>query len=368
VIPYNKPHMNTDKILQEMRKILESGWIGIGPKTKEFEDRLGDYWGVSGNRVCCTNNGTAALHMAVKRLGLAPGTCVATTPITFVATNHVLLYENLRPIFYDVEPTTGCADVASLKNLLGSGRFGAIMVVHMAGYPCDMQKINAIAAENHVTVIEDCAHAMGAVYETGKRVGDSDNVCCFSFHAVKNLPTGDGGAIAMPQEDGWYRKARWMGIDQDSVSKAAGVKRKWEYAVDFLGWKYHLNDIAAVIGLAQLEILDESNARRKEIADYYRDNLRTATFPDYDDKRTSSYHYYPVFFDNRDAVYDALTREDIWPGMHYARNDKLGVYRGAPKGDLKGAQWYEEHELTLPMYYDLEESDFQRITEVANNA
>jgi len=366
MIQVNKPRMNTEKILEGLREILNMGWIGLGPKTKELEQKIGSY--LDAKHVTCLNSGTSALHLAVKSLGLKEGDMVATTPITFVATNHVLLYEKLTPVFYDVERTTGNVDVDSLARVLRNHSIKAIMVVHIGGYPCNIHEVNELAKMYNIPVIEDCAHAFGSRYANGKNVGDSPNLCCFSFHAVKNLTMGDGGAIITPieTEDKHFKKMRWMGIDLDTATRTHGMKSwKWEYNVEMLGYKYHSNDITAVIGLAQLETIDKDNERRREIANYYKENLN-AIHPDYDDKRISSGHFYPVFFEDRAKVYAALVENEIFPGMHYKRNDLYDMYKDFPKDDLKGADWYEKHELTLPVHLGLSDDDLEKIVGVVN--
>ena len=367
MIQVNKPHMHTEKILEGLRKILKIGWIGLGPKTKELEQKIGNYLGVE--HVICLNSGTSALHLAVKALRLKEGDMVATTPISFISTNHVLLYEKLTPVFYDVERRTGNVSVDSLARVLRNYPIKAIMVVHIGGYPWDMDEINLLAMDYDIPGIEDCAHAFGSEYLNGKKVGSWRNQCAFSFHAVKNLSMGDGGAIIAKDDfkDKYYKKMRWMGIDLDTATRTHGMKLyKWEYNVEEVGLKAHMNDIAAVIGLVQLETIDKDNARRREIANYYRENLN-AIQPDYDDKRKSNYHFYPVFFEERALVCEALAKNEIYPGMHYKRNDLYIMYKDFPKDDLTGADWYEKHELTLPMHLGLTDEDLEKIVYACNS-
>ena len=359
-----KPAMHTEAIIEGLREVLNKGWIGLGPKTKELEEKIGAY--LNAKYVTCVNSGTAALHLAVKSLNLKPADMVATTPITFVSTNHALLYERLTPVFCDVEPKTGNIDFDSLYKMVTTRPIKAIMVVHIGGYPCEMDKINELAKLYEIPVIEDCAHAFGSSYANGKKVGDSPNICTYSFHAVKNLPMGDGGAVVVnnKKKDTYFKMMRWLGIDSDTASRSKG-SYKWEYNVEKIGLKAHLNDITAIIGLSQLKSIDKDNARRKEIADYYRDNLK-AILPDYDDKRKSSCHFYPVFFENREDVYGALVKNEIYPGMHYKRNDLYEMYEDYPKDDMIHADWYEKHELTLPIHLGLSNEDLEKIVEVIN--
>jgi perosamine synthetase len=241
----------------------------------------------------------------------------------------------------------------------------AIMVVHLGGYPCDMERINALG----VPVIEDCAHAFGARYSDGKRVGSGKNLCCFSFHAVKNLPIGDGGMIVTSgkRQQDWFKKQRWLGIDKDTVSRS-NEGYAWEYEVEAVGYKYHMNDIAAIIGLAQLERVRRENIFRRRVAAYYAANMpQWVRRPDYNGHRLSAHHFYPMFFSDRKAVYAKLLAAEIFPGMHYKMNTKYAPYQGYPRMELDSALEYEATELTLPLHLGLTQTDMKRIVEVVSS-
>ena len=367
-----RPTMQTEEILEALRPVLESGWIGLGPKTQEFEKAVAEYIDINEQRVWATNSCTGALHMAVKNLGLQPGDKVLTTPMTFVSTNHALLYEGLEPVFYDTVWSTGCADPESIERMLDRVDAKAIVVVHLGGYPCDMPRINALALASEIPIIEDCAHAAGSRYYSGHCVGDSQNQCCFSFHAVKNLPTADGGILTVPSLVSWKgfdpKVMRWLGIDKDTHSRTFGKGYSWEYDVPEVGFKYHMNDIAATIALEQLKVLDKHNKRRREIAEFYRNNISLdgTLFPSHVPSLSSN-HFFPIFFNNRNEVHRRLTMSDIYPGMHYKSNHHYPMYEMCEKdGHLPGATWYEEHELTLPIHPMLTDSELRRVVEVVN--
>lgn len=361
-----RPVMETEEILAALRPVLNSGWIGLGPKTKEFEARLSDFIGA--RHFCALNSCTSALHMAVRSLGLPVGSRVLTTPNTFVSTNHALLYESLEPVFCDVERTTGILDADLVEEAIKRYDIQAIVGVHFGGYSMDMDKINSIARFWGIPVIEDCAHAFGGMYK-GKRIGDTDNVCAWSFHAVKNLPVGDGGALSTNSQDlhKLFNKLRWLGIDKDTYTRNSNGY-SWEYNVEQVGFKYHMNDIAATIGLVQLKKVEAQNARRQQIAEYYVKNIRCAQAPDYQADRISSYHFMPMFFEDRDAVYHTLMANDIFPSGHYKRNDQYGMYEKFIKvGGCEFAEWYQNHVLILPMHLDMSDNDVSRVVEVLNS-
>jgi perosamine synthetase len=378
-----KAVLPTEEILAELKGILDSGWIGLGPKTAEFEKGLAAFIGAR-THFLALNSCTSALHLAFKVLNLPKGSLVLTTPLTFVSTNHALLYEGLVPVFCDVDPMTGNIDPESVETALSKHPIAAILVVHLGGYPCDMDRINAMASLLGIPVIEDCAHAFGGRYPDGRRIGDTDNLCAWSFQAVKNLPIGDGGAISTtdPAIRDRLRKLRWLGIDQDTISRfqTAGAEKvyqyKWDYNVGEVGYKYHLNDIASAIGVVQLRHVEDANRRRAAIAAIYRGRLgevQGVSLPGYRSADLSSYHFLPLFFERKPEVYRALVDKEIFPGMHYKRNDRYPMYSdclkvGRTDGTLHGVEWFEARELTLPMHLGLTDADIHFICDVVSQA
>lgn len=368
-----KPKIRSEKILTQLGEIFSTGWIGLGPRTKQFEDRVANFLNC-GNFIA-TNSCTSSLHLAVRCLDLPRGSKILTTPITFVSTNNAILYENHEPVFYDVEPTTGNVDIQSIERLLSENEdIKAIIVVHVGGYSCDMDAINDIAKKHNIKVIEDCAHAFGGKYK-GKMIGDTDNVCVWSFQAVKNLPVGDGGGISTKDSElaSKIRKLIWLGIDKTTVERSNLDSKKqtynWDYEVVEVGYKYHMNDIMATIGLNQLDYIEEDNRRRAHIANRYKNEITNTkcTKPNYDSDRESSCHFYPLFFENRDEIYKKLTENQIYPGMHYKRNDKYVVFNDFKKDDLSGASTFEKTELTLPIHLHLTDEDVTNIISIINN-
>lgn len=363
-----RPVLRAKEILDELAPVLESGWIGLGPKTALFEEKFAEYIGVKPKTVVATNSCTSALHLAVKSLHLPRKARVLTTPITFVSTNTVLLQSGLQPVFYDIDPLTGGPSLKSVIKLVDAYQPMALVIVHIAGAPCkQLEELNALAQSHGIKVIEDCAHAAGASYANGMKVGNSDNVCCFSFHAVKNLPIGDGGIVVSKSEHEWMRKARWLGIDKDTASRT-GSAYKWEYEQEFSGWKYHMNDIAATIGLVQLRYLDEDNFRRKKIAARYAQIPRLSHIH-WDSRIEPACHFYPVFAGNRNALYSHLCNNGVYPGMHYKRNDMYRPFRKCRRDDvMSGAQWWEDHEITLPIHLAMSDQDVEKVVEIASQA
>jgi len=369
-----KPMIRTSEILPKLEEIFSSGWIGLGPRTKIFEEKISNFLNC-GNFIA-TNSCTSSLHLAVRCLNLPKGSKILTTPITFVSTNSAILYENHSPVFYDIDPDTGNADPLSIERMISNHPdIKAIILAHIGGYSCDMEKINEIAKKNKIQVIEDCAHSFGGKYK-GKMIGDTDNLCVWSFQAVKNLPVGDGGGISTKNDEiaSRIRKLIWLGIDKNTVERSNLDSKKqsynWDYEVVDIGYKYHMTDIMATIGLVQFEYLESDNQRRRLIAERYRNEITNPKCkkPDYKKDRESSYHFYPLFFENRDEVYKKLTDNMIYPGMHYKKNDRYIIFRNFEKDKLNGADRFERSELTLPIHLHLTDEDVTKIIDIVNNA
>ncbi|MEM9849879.1 MAG: DegT/DnrJ/EryC1/StrS family aminotransferase [Bacteroidota bacterium] len=358
-----KPYIRPSS-MEAVQEVLSSGWIGLGPKTKQFEHDFLSYLGVAETHYAVgLNSNTSGLHIALDLAGVQSGDEVCTVALTFVSTNHVILYKQATPVFVDVDQRTANMCPTDLERKI-TDRTKAIIVVHLSGYPADMERINALARKHNITVIEDCAHATGGRYPNGRKIGDSDNICVFSFQAVKNLPVGDGGMLTTPKED-FYNKAkklRWLGIDKDTFSRSKHKgSYSWEYSVPYVGYKYHMTDINAAIGIEQLKFLDEDNARRAAIAATYRTQLQNVagvTHYQYADHTLSSFHFYPILVENRKALIDHLRTHDIYPGVHYKRNDQYDNYETT---DLPCTAIIDQKTLTLPIHVTLEDEAVQKV-------
>jgi perosamine synthetase len=349
--------------LQSVAEVFESGWIGLGPKTTEFEQRFAAYVGVP--YAVAVNSATAALHLALKILEVGGGE-VVTTPMTFVSTNHAILYNDAEPVFADIEADTLNIDPESIEENL-TDRTRAIVVVHYGGHAADMDRILALAAERGLPVVEDVAHGMGGSYK-GRMLGSLGTVGSFSFHAVKNLATGDGGMISLADQeaDAWLRRLRWVGIDKDTWDRSeVDEKYSWYYTVQELGYKYHMNDITAAIGLAQLDKLDEANQCRRDIADYYDERfadldwLQTPVQKDY---ARSARHNYVIQLDRRDELMAHLRDRHISTGMHYLPNHLYAMYRGY-RAEVPVTERVWRRLVTLPLYPGMTDLDVDRVVE-----
>jgi perosamine synthetase len=319
-------------------RVLRSGWIGLGPVTEQFEQAFAKK--VGSKYAVALNSATAALHIAIKLLDVGPGDEVLVPTMTFVSTAMVADYEHAVPVFCDVTPEhlmMDYADAANRRTL----RTKAIIPVLYGGRPIAGPTMG-------VPAIYDCAHAAGGRFDVRGKL------CCWSFHAVKNLATGDGGMITLDDE-ALYQKAmrlRWLGIDKSTWNRS-GVERRywWEYNIDQIGYKYHMNDITSALGLVQLEKLDEMQARRHALVHQYLDELNgvpTLELPSYDPD--SSWHMFAVRTPHRNELSLHLQEKGISTGVHYKPIHLYPLYH---KHNLPVAEREWQKLLTLPLFPDL---------------
>lgn len=362
MIPVFKPSYGQEE-LDSLKEIFTGGWIGLGPKTKEFEEKFSQYIGT--RYAVGLNSGTAALHLALKVADVEGGE-VITTPLTFVSTNHAVLYNHAVPVFADIEEDTLNIDVNEIAKLI-TPKTKAILVVHYGGHPCDMDPILALAAAHNLKVIEDCAHACGSRYK-GKRVGGLGAAGCFSFHAVKNLACGEGGMLTINNGD-WYKRLnqlRWLGIDKGTWDRSGdGRFYHWYYQVNEVGYKAHLSDIPSALGLVQLKKLEVMNNRRREIVARYNQalvNLPWLQRPVEKDYAYSACHNYVVKVKDRDGFIDYLSGREISTGVHYYPNHLYPVYKPFYR-PLPIAERVAQRIVTLPLYPDLSDEQVTYIIE-----
>jgi len=360
MIPVFKPSFGEEE-LEALREPFRTGWIGLGPKTKEFEEKFAKYIGTK--FAVALNSGTAALHLALRVIGVE-GAEVITTPMTFISTNHAILYNNGIPVFVDIEPDTLNINPKEIKKQITS-KTKAILVVHYGGHACDMDPILEMARERKIYVIEDAAHGCGGEYK-GQKLGSLGDLGCFSFHAVKNMSTGEGGMITTddPEFYGRLLKLRWMGISKDTWSREEKDKKySWYYNVEEVGFKYHMNDIPAAIGLVQLQKLEKMNQRRKEITEIYNKGLKGLSWletPIIKPYAKPSYHNYVIKVQKRDQLNIYLQEKGISTGVHYIPNNHYEMYHQF-RGETPIADSIWKKLLTLPLFPDLKDDEVEFI-------
>jgi perosamine synthetase len=362
MIPVFKPSYGEEE-LEALKEPFQTGWIGLGPKTKEFEEKFAEYIRVK--YAVATNSCTAALHLAMKVMRVE-GYEVITTPLTFISTNHAIVYNNGIPVFADIYPDTLNINPDEIKKLI-TDRTRAIVAVHYGGHSCDMDLINEIAKKYNLVVIEDAAHGCGGEYK-GQKIGSLGDIACFSFHAVKNLATADGGMVTtdVPEIHSRLLKLRWMGISKDTWAREENDKRySWYYNVEEVGYKYHMNDINAALGLVQLKKLDMMNDRRREISEKYNkgfadlDWIETPVTKSY---TKSAYHNYVIKAKERDRLNTYLQKKGISTGVHYIPNNHYQMYKNC-RGQTPVCEEVWTKLLTLPLFPDLTDYEVDMIVE-----
>lgn len=362
MIPVFRPSY-TDEEVQAVKDSFQTGWTGLGPKTQAFEVKFAQYTGTP--YAVGTNSCTAALHLALKVIGVEGGE-VITPSLTFVSTNHAILYNKAKPVFCDLEEDTLNIDAGRIEELV-SPDTKAIVVVHYGGHACEMDTIMNIASKHNLKVVEDCAHACGGEYK-GKKLGSIGDIGCFSFHAVKNLACGEGGMITLKDDDmdKRLRKLRWLGIDKDTWKRSeTESKYSWSYTVDELGYKYHMNDIQAAIGLVQLAKLERLNEKRRKIVKRYNEafgNVSWISVPVERPYAKSALHNYVIKVkeDQRDAFMNYLGNRGVSSSVHYFPNHLYEMYKPFYRR-LPVTESVWKKVVTLPLYPDLKEEDIQYI-------
>jgi len=362
------PTFRVEECLQEIRECLEKGWTGLGFKTVEFEKAWKDYTGL--RHAHFVNSGTAGLHLAVhilnKRLKWNEGDEIITTPITFVSTNHVILYENLKPVFADVDQYI-CLDPDDVQKKL-TERTRAVMFVGMGGNTGQYGRIVEVCRQNGLALILDAAHMAGTrLY--GQHVGKDADASVFSFHAVKNLPTADSGMVcfSLPEDDELVRKLTWLGINKDTYSRTIGGSAyRWMYEVEDVGFKYHGNSIMAAIALVQLKYLDQGNAYRRQLADWYTSALQGHSYVEIVPTAPgceSSRHLFQVLVAHRDELILALNENEVYPGVHYRDNTEYMMYQYA-NGTCPRAHEISNKILSLPLHLRMTKDDVERVADL----
>lgn len=350
----------SDNATGSVLSALQSGRLSEGERVKEFEAKLTTVLGLV-NPVA-VNSGTAALHLALIVAGVGPDTEVILPAQTFVASGLVILMCGAKPVFADVQTTTGNIDPNSIKQRIGE-RTKAIMPVHWGGYPCDMDEINELARQHGLAVIEDAAHALGAEYH-GRPIGSISRLTAFSFQAIKHLTTGDGGALCCATEADFSeaKTKRWFGIDRDKSEPSILGER--EYDICEVGFKYHLNDYAAALGLANLMDLRERLEKRRGNASYFRERFAKVEgleLLSYERDRESSYWLFTILVERRSDFIRKLRSSGIPASVVHLRIDKNSVFGGL-REDLPNQTEFNERQVSIPIHEELTDDALSLIT------
>ena len=361
------PKFRKKEILEGIEECLDKGWTGMGFKTVEIEEQWKEYTNLPNAHFL--NSNTVGLHLAVKILKHANKWKnkdeIITTPLTFVSTNHAIKYENLTPIFADVDEQL-CLDPVDVESKI-TRKTKAIMFVGMGGNIGQFDKILDLCKKYNLKLIFDAAHCAGTKNLKGVQVGAEADVSIFSFQAVKNLPTADSGMICFKNDDydQLARKMSWLGIDKDTFSRTNQKGTyKWDYDVPTLGYKYHGNSIMASMALTGLKYLDSDNDRRRNIAEIYDKelkNVKGVTIIKHNIKCISSRHLYQIRVKNRDKVMELLNSLYVSPGVHYKDNTEYDLYKDS-YGTCPYSHKVSRELITLPIHLNLTNDDCVKVT------
>ncbi len=344
MIPLLRPQMGEEEV-QAIREVIYSGWIGMGPKVEEFEAAFARFTGKK--HAVAVNSGTAALHLALEALGVGAGDEVICPALTFISTALAARYCGAEPRFADVDPVTLCMDPTDA--LARVTRFTrAILPVHFAGtlaphglYPADL-------------LVEDCAHLGGGQPGAGR-------LQCWSFHAVKNIACGDGGMVTTDDAElaATVRRRRWCGINRSTWDR---TRRRygWDYDIQEVGYKCHMNDLQAALGLVQLARIEPMNARRAQVATAYRRGLAGLDWLSLPAAENQTWHLFVVRAPNRDALIDYLLARGISAGVHYKPLTSYPIFERVPL-PVTDAVWPTL--VTLPCHPALTDAEVEYIIE-----
>jgi dTDP-4-amino-4,6-dideoxygalactose transaminase len=396
MIPFSPPRID-DKICDEVVKALKSGWITTGPRTKLFEKKISAYCEVP--QTICLNSATAGLEIMLRWFGVKEGDEVILPAYTYSATANVIVHCGARPVFVDVNAVDFNIDVKKIEAAI-TEKTKVIMPVDFGGLPCDYDAINALVKKyahvfkaqteeqkqlNRILVLSDSAHSFGAYYK-GKRAGNLTDVSVFSFHAVKNLTTAEGGAVALNLPAPFDNEALYKllciktlhGQNKDALAKTQ--IGNWKYDILEAGYKCNMTDLAAAIGLVELERYDSDTlVRRKHITNVYQELLekdQRLQLPLFvDQNRESCYHLFPLRIkgireEQRDTIMQEIFAAGVSVNVHFLPVPGMSFYRqmGYKMENYPVTFDNYSREITLPLYYDLQEEQVKQVVNALLNA
>jgi dTDP-4-amino-4,6-dideoxygalactose transaminase len=374
-IPFHRSTLGEEEI-QAVAEVIRSGWLTMGPKTFEFEKEFAKY--VGAQNAIAVSTGTAALHLALEAAGVQSGDEVLLPTTTFTATAEAVTYVGARPVLVDIDPVTMDIDPEDAARRI-TPKTRAIIPVHLAGQPCDMDEIQALARVHHVRIIEDAAHALPSEYR-GKQIGQISEFTCFSFYATKTLTTGEGGMITTdnPEAADRMRLMRLHGIERDAWKRYRG-DGSWFYEVLEAGFKYNLTDFQSAIGLVQLAKCGAMRQAREGIAQRYSDafsSLAELVIPTVRPDRSTSWHLYVLRLHldrlniDRDGFIEALHRRGVACSVHFIPLHLQPYYRrayGYQPGDFPQAERQYHACLSLPIYPGMTELEMNHVINAVQN-
>ena len=374
-LPFHRALIEEEEI-RAVVEVLRSGWLTKGPRVHEFEKSFAAYIGAS--YALAVNSCTAALHLALAAIGLTEDDEVIVPTMTFAASGEVVLYFKARPVLVDCANSTSQMDIDQVERAIAP-RTRAILPVHYAGYPCDMDRVLDLARRHNLRVIEDAAHALPTSYK-GRMVGSLGDITCFSLYATKTITTGEGG-LATTENEELAERMRLLslhGISKDAWNRYS-AEGSWRYDILEAGYKYNFTDIQAAIGLAQLAKCDAMRARRAALAERYTRELSSFEAfvpPPVPPDGQHAWHLYALQLNpsvlriGRDQLIEELKLRGIGTSVHFIPLHLHTLYQrqlGYRAGQFPNAESYFEREISLPIYPGMSDEDCDTVLEALND-
>ncbi|MEZ5618814.1 MAG: DegT/DnrJ/EryC1/StrS family aminotransferase [Rhodocyclaceae bacterium] len=362
-IPVFVPHIGVDT-LKHITDALDVGWLGMGAMTKEFEDRIAEFLELDGRYVVATNTGTSALHIALRSIGVGPGDEVITPSFNYVADHQAIRMSGAEVVMCDIRDDNLGIDCDKAEALISS-RTKAILPLHFSGIPCDQDGVYRLASKYGLRVIEDAMHAFGTRFD-GKRIGAYGDIACFSFDPVKVITSIDGGCIVGSNEEELSRlqRMRLLGVDKDTTERYKN-RRAWEYDVVSEGYRYHLTNIMASVGLSQINRVEEFIRSRQQVCNAYSNafcNIPGVRTPFSDFKDISPFIYsLRVPAHHREALISHLRAVGIDVGIHFIPVHRHTQFLDCRHGDMSVTDEVSKQVLTLPLHSNMNGESVERV-------
>ncbi|HUI93306.1 MAG TPA: DegT/DnrJ/EryC1/StrS family aminotransferase [Chitinivibrionales bacterium] len=362
-IPVFVPHISADTH-KHLADAFEVGWLGMGAFTKEFEDRVAGYIGLTTRKVLATNTGTSALHIGLLAAGVKPGDEVITPSFNYVADHQAITATGGQVVMCDINDDNLGIDCEKAEELI-TKKTKAIIPLHFAGIPCDIDGVYKLAKKHNLRVVEDCCHAFGSTID-GRKIGSFGDIACFSFDPVKVITSIDGGAVVVNSEKEMeqLRHLRLLGVDKDTTLRYKN-QRAWDYDVVCQGFRYHMTNILASVGISQIKRVDEFIESRRRVCKAYNEafkSLEGVKVPQTDFSNVSPFIYSLRVLDGkREKLIDFLRTKDIDTGIHFVPVHKHTFYKSSRHGDMSVTDRVIKEVLTLPLHSNMKPQYIERV-------
>ncbi len=362
-IPVFAPFIDSDT-RKQLEKALDVGWLGMGAFTKEFEERISDYLGLDGRYVVATNTGTSALHIALLAANIGPGDEVITPSFNYVADHQAILMTGANVVMCDIQDDNLGIDCNKAEKLI-TNKTKAIIPLHFAGIPCNQKEVYNLAKKYGLRVIEDAMHAFGTSID-GQKIGSYGDITCFSFDPVKVITSIDGGCVIVnsKEEKEKLQHLRLLGVDKDTTERYKN-KRVWDYDVVSQGFRYHLTNIMASVGIAQIKKVDKFITTRQKICQRYNESFKEIPelkIPQSNFNNISPFIYsIRILNGKREFLIEHLKKLEIDVGIHFIPVHKHSYFKNCKQGDMEITEKVTNEILTLPLHSNMKNEFVERV-------